>query len=329
MKEKKALIALVAFGLVCFAYLGINGIISKNRGDIHPPASSSDLKGKNYEDVDKMMTDQGFTNVTLEPVEDLVLGFLKEDGEVEEVSINGYTTYSTDSWFSPDTAVIIKYHTFKQQAEAQVEDETHPEDVKEEPVKAEQATVVDPEKQKETEPEKPEQEMDAEIAEESEKTESEEPAQEAETEEKTEERPSNNEAQYYQSKKEGTYYSTNDSERAKLGNSGKFAYIKNGPNYDTYYVIDFNEGLVYRFLYGQGDKSGELYTIDSGDLNSGLYITYYTSDSDSAFTDILHFHYKNSPNTLIEVHNYEETKFRATSIDEALKLKNEYEFPDY
>ena len=58
MKDKKALIALVVFALICFAYLGINGIISKNKGDIHPPASSSDLKGKNYKDVDKMMMEQ-------------------------------------------------------------------------------------------------------------------------------------------------------------------------------------------------------------------------------------------------------------------------------
>lgn len=331
MKDKKALIALVVFALICFAYLGINGIISKNKGDIHPPASSSDLKGKNYKDVDKMMTEQGFRNVTLEPVEDLVVGFLKEDGEVEEVSIDGYTVYSTDSWFSPDTAVIIRYHTFKQQAEIPVEEEAPTEDIEEEPVKEEPATVVEPENQEKDESKKLEQEAEKlegqVMSEESAETDPKETAEEPE-EEKTD-GSFNNDSENNQPKKEGTYYSTNDSETAKLGNSGKYAYIKNGPNYDTYYVIDFDEGFVYRFLYGQGDESGELYIIDSGDLNNGLYITYYTSDSDSEFTDILHFHYANSPSTLIEVHDYEETKFQATSIDNALKLKKKYEFPEH
>lgn len=102
--------------------------------------------------------------------------------------------------------------------------------------------------------------------------------------------------------------------------------MKDGSNYDTYYVIDFDEGYVYRFLYGQGDQSGDLYTIDSGDLNSGLYITYHTSDGSGDFTDNLHFHYVNSPNTLIEVHDNEETKFRAASIDDALKIKDSLQF---
>ena len=124
-----------------------------------------------------------------------------------------------------------------------------------------------------------------------------------------------------QQTKNTTFNSTNDEETAKLGNSGKFAYINRLKNYDLYYLIDFDEGVVYNFHYEQGYVDGSVYTIDSGDLNNGLNAVY----NDGEFTVVLHFHYVNNPAVLIEHLDGEETKYNAASIDDALKLKEIYE----
>ena len=118
-----------------------------------------------------------------------------------------------------------------------------------------------------------------------------------------------------------TFNSTNDEETAKLGNSGKFAYMKRSSDYDLFYLIDFDEGVVYNFYYAQGNVDGTVYSIDSGDLNNGLYAVY----NDGEFTVNLHFHYVNNPAVLIENLNGQETKYNAASIDDALKLKEIYE----
>ena len=124
-----------------------------------------------------------------------------------------------------------------------------------------------------------------------------------------------------QQTKNTIFNSTNDADTAKLGNSGKFSYIKKGPQYDLYYLIDFDEGVVYNFHYENGYVDGTVYTIGSGDLNSGLEAIY----NDGEFTFYLHFHYENNPAALIELLDGEETKFDAASIDDTLKIKEAYE----
>ena len=124
-----------------------------------------------------------------------------------------------------------------------------------------------------------------------------------------------------QQTKNTTFNSTNDKETAKLGNSGKFAYIKRLSNYDLFYLIDFDEGVVYNFHYEQGYVDGTVYSIDSGDLNNGLYAIY----GEDEFTIVLHFHYVNNPDVLIEYLDGEETKYNAASIDDVLKIKEIYE----
>ena len=124
-----------------------------------------------------------------------------------------------------------------------------------------------------------------------------------------------------QQTKSTIFNSTNDADTAKLGNSGKFSYVKRLSNYDLYYLIDFDEGAVYNFHYEQGYVDGTVYTIDSGDLNSGLEAVY----NDGEFTVVLHFHYENNPAALIEHLDGEETKYDAASIDDTLKIKGIYE----
>ena len=150
------------------------------------------------------------------------------------------------------------------------------------------------------------------------------PKETADTSEAAAEEPADKETESgedAQQTKNTIFNSTNDADTAKLGNSGKFSYIKKGPQYDLYYLIDFDEGVVYNFHYENGYVDGTVYTIGSGDLNSGLEAIY----NDGEFTFYLHFHYENNPAALIELLDGEETKFDAASIDDTLKIKEIYE----
>jgi len=83
-------------------------------GKIRVNYSSSDFEGSNYEDVISQLKKQGFTNITANPQDDLITGWITKDGEVEEIKIDGYTTFSSNSRFLPNVEIIITYHTFSQ-----------------------------------------------------------------------------------------------------------------------------------------------------------------------------------------------------------------------
>jgi hypothetical protein len=81
-------------------------------GEIRVPASAEEFEGENYKDVVTRFQMAGFTNISTEPIEDLITGWLVKDGEVEEVSINGKTSFGSSASFEPNATIIIRYHTF-------------------------------------------------------------------------------------------------------------------------------------------------------------------------------------------------------------------------
>ena len=61
-------------------------------------AVSSAMKGKNYKDVIEEFEKRGFNNIKTEKIDDLIVGWLKKEGEVKEVSVGGDVDYSADKW---------------------------------------------------------------------------------------------------------------------------------------------------------------------------------------------------------------------------------------
>lgn len=106
---KKILCMMVVF-ILCFSLVACNK--DRHEGEAIPPAGSSALSGRNYEEVVATFEEKGFTNIQTEPIYDLVFGWLTKDGEVEEVSVDGDVDYSPDKWVPADTEVIVRYHTF-------------------------------------------------------------------------------------------------------------------------------------------------------------------------------------------------------------------------
>ena len=74
--------------------------------------SSSELKGKNYNDVETLLTKSGFTNITLEPMGDMKVGILVKEGDVDEVSIGGNTFFWKSTRANANETVIIRYHSY-------------------------------------------------------------------------------------------------------------------------------------------------------------------------------------------------------------------------
>lgn len=122
------------------------------------------------------------------------------------------------------------------------------------------------------------------------------------------------------------YFSTNDLETAKNGNSGVFAYKKGG-SYDIYYIVNFDEGYVYRFIDGNGDETCDRLKIDSGDLNSILIVTYHSGND--SWQNGLHFKWKNQPDIMILEDGYDEYRFTTTDLDDALAIRDTKTITDY
>lgn len=123
-------------------------------------------------------------------------------------------------------------------------------------------------------------------------------------------------------------YSTNDEETAKNGNSGVFSYRSKGGTYYIYYIIDFDEGYVYRFVEGNGDETCDRLKIESGDLNKGLIVTYH--DGDDTWSNGLRFCWQNQPDHLIlEDNDHFEYDFYSTDLIEAQRIKDKKRIIDY
>ena len=109
---------LVSIMLFALSACGSNG---DHTGEAKTPSGSVIMKGRAYEDVVEDFEENGFTNIKLEKIDDLIMGWLTKEGEVEEVSVGGDVGYSPDVWVSADTEVIIKYHVFPETEETQTE----------------------------------------------------------------------------------------------------------------------------------------------------------------------------------------------------------------
>lgn len=123
-------------------------------------------------------------------------------------------------------------------------------------------------------------------------------------------------------------YSNNDRETAKNGDTGVFSYKSSEMAYDIYWIIDFDEGYVYYFTDGNGDETCDRLKIESGTLNDKVTITYH--DGDEEWSNYLHFHYVDHPETLIMVDNNGfEYKYLSTNLEQALKIKDSKRIKDY
>lgn len=71
------------------------------------------LLGDHYLKVRAAFVGAGFEDISYIVKKDIIKGWLKKDGEVSEISVNGRTEIGTRAKFLPSAPVVIVYHTFK------------------------------------------------------------------------------------------------------------------------------------------------------------------------------------------------------------------------
>lgn len=124
-EKKKAILkkywwvfAVFFVGLFLLATLTNEGENIDSTGRISTGFSSSELVGENYEEVVYKLESVGFTNISTLSLDDLLFGWLNKDGEVEEVKIDGLTTFSSETKFSADVEIFITFHAFPEPTSA-------------------------------------------------------------------------------------------------------------------------------------------------------------------------------------------------------------------
>ena len=110
-------------------------------GEVAVPASASDYKYENYQDVQKDLEDAGFTNITTKILYDIVWGWT-EEGEVKSVSIDGRSDYIKNEVFNMDAPIVITYH-MKEEDDPNSSTEAELEENKTEDVKPIENLTVD------------------------------------------------------------------------------------------------------------------------------------------------------------------------------------------
>ncbi len=111
-----ALAAVACFGLLFFMLVQEES--NQNPNEITISTAAADFKGQHYEDVVTQLELAGFTNIETAAIEDLVTGWLTDDGEVENVVINGDSEFGMNDRFLPDAQIVVRYHTFAQVSES-------------------------------------------------------------------------------------------------------------------------------------------------------------------------------------------------------------------
>jgi hypothetical protein len=123
----RKIICLIYFLILVIFIIGCNSDVDRT-GQAKTPSGSKNQEGKMYQEVIDEFEKKGFTNIQTETIEDLIIGWLTKDGEVENVSVDGDVEYSPDVWYPNDVLVVVKYHTFPNKDENVVNEEKNSED---------------------------------------------------------------------------------------------------------------------------------------------------------------------------------------------------------
>ncbi len=293
-------------------------------GEVKLDVPASEYKYKNYTEVENALKTLGFTNIKHEVLYDIVLGWT-EDGEVDSVSIAGNKDFKRGDVFASDAEVVITYH---------MPEDANPANITMEKVASNYIGLNYLEVQQAL--------KDLGFT-------------NIELEESTTEDASHNNGEVFVVNIDGrsfdvgdvfspddrvcikyyvvvepqpVFYSSNDYETAKKGDTGVFSYKSAGKSYDIYWIIDFDKGYVYYFTEGNGESSCDRLKIESGTLNDKVIITYHDGGDEWSYS--LHFNYINHPETLIMVDNDGfDYKYSTTSLDKALSLRDAKSIKDY
>ncbi len=296
-------------------------------GEVKLDVPASEYRYKNYAEVETALKVLGFTNIKYEVLYDIVFG-ITDEGEVENVSIAGNRDFKKSDVFASDAEIIITYH---------MPEEDNPANI----TMSEGSSGYEGQNYLDV------QQTFKDLG-----------FTNIELGEVTEEDTSYTDGEVFfveiggmsfeagdifnpddkvyikychiveSEAGEPVFYSTNDYETAKEGNTGVFSYVDHGGSYDIYWIIDFDEEYVYYFTDGNGEDFCDRLKIESGTLNDKITVTYHDGNDEWSYN--FHFKYVDHPETLIMVDNDGfEWKYTTTDLDDALSIRSTKNIKDY
>lgn len=81
--------------------------------EIKLPYSYRMLKKSNFHEVSNMLIDLGYTEVKGKELEDLVTGWIKKEGAIENITFGENEIIEKNKMYEYDVNIVISYHTFK------------------------------------------------------------------------------------------------------------------------------------------------------------------------------------------------------------------------
>lgn len=124
IRSIKLLIGCVLFIILMFAIAALANWLESSEwlekyshtknGEVQVSASAKDLKKEDYRNVMQRLKSDGFETIELIKEDDLILGILAKEGQVESVIINGDSEFLENEWFPADAVVQVTYHVFSE-----------------------------------------------------------------------------------------------------------------------------------------------------------------------------------------------------------------------
>lgn len=109
---RRLLIIVVSIVLVCAGVYGYSWFRQYRMG-IAIGISSDDIIGEDYGKIMHILHENGFPNVSYEPVYDLAYKDIELENTVESVSIEDLKSFNKEDKFPRNTWVVLKYHALK------------------------------------------------------------------------------------------------------------------------------------------------------------------------------------------------------------------------
>lgn len=104
-----AIVGLLMFSAVMNICSDVKDSFAYRSGKIQVGQCASDMEGENYKAVKEQLKSAGFTNITVVDLDNAGI-FRNRKDTVDSVSIGGKTSFSSSTFFDPDSKVVIAYH---------------------------------------------------------------------------------------------------------------------------------------------------------------------------------------------------------------------------
>lgn len=79
---------------------------------IQIPVGKEECVGKKYSEIEPVLSESGFTNISLEAIEDLKASESDKVGQIDNISVDGDSDFEKNQMYQSDAKIKINYHTY-------------------------------------------------------------------------------------------------------------------------------------------------------------------------------------------------------------------------